>query len=56
MSLKDHSSSFDPLSFIKYMEDFGRAYRERAVELVSICREFVQLGEESISQDADLRM
>ncbi|KAN0130499.1 hypothetical protein V8E53_011585 [Lactarius tabidus] len=56
MSLKDHSPDFDPLSFIKYMENCGRAYRERAVELVSICREFVQLGEESISQDADLRI
>ncbi|KAI9448755.1 hypothetical protein BJY52DRAFT_1216206 [Lactarius psammicola] len=53
--LKDQSSNFDKLSFAKYMKDIGRAYRKQAMELVSICRTFVQVGERSISQDAHLR-
>ena len=51
----NHSSDFDPISFFKYMENSGRAYRKRAMELVSLCRVFVRLGEESVRQDADLR-
>lgn len=51
----DHSSDFDPISFLKYMEHSGRAYRKQATELVSLCRVFVRLGEDSVHQDADLR-
>ncbi|KAH9173176.1 hypothetical protein EDB89DRAFT_743725 [Lactarius sanguifluus] len=53
--LKDRSSRFDKLSFAKYMKNIGRAYRKQAMELVSICRTFVQAGERSVSQDADLK-
>ncbi|KAH9051166.1 hypothetical protein EDB83DRAFT_2398339 [Lactarius deliciosus] len=53
--LKDRSSHFDRLSFAKYMKNIGRAYRKQAMELVSICRTFVQAGERSVSQDADLK-
>ena len=53
--LMDHSSDFDPISFLKYMEHSGRAYRKQATELVSLCRVFVRLGEDSVHQDADLR-
>ncbi|KAH9051162.1 hypothetical protein EDB83DRAFT_2522258 [Lactarius deliciosus] len=48
-------SDFDKLSFAKYMKNIGRAYRKQAMELVSICRTFVQAGERSVSQDADLK-
>ncbi|KAH8993689.1 hypothetical protein EDB92DRAFT_1944383 [Lactarius akahatsu] len=53
--LKDRSSDFDKLSFAKYMKNIGRAYRKQAMELVSICRTFIQAGERSVSQDADLK-
>jgi hypothetical protein len=51
----DHSSDFDPISFLRYMEHSGRAYRKQATEIVSLCRVFVRLGEDSVRQDADLR-
>jgi hypothetical protein len=51
------NQKFDKLSFVKYMKNIGRAYRKQAMELVSICRVFVQVqvGELSVSQDAALR-
>ena len=55
MTSMTHSSNFDPISFLKYMEHSGRAYRKQAMELVSLCRVFVRLGEDSVRQDADLR-
>lgn len=48
-------TNLDKLSFAKYMKNIGRAYRKQAMELVSACRTFVQAGDRSISQDADLR-
>ena len=35
-------SHFDKLSFVKYVKDIGRDYREQAIKLVSFCRTFVQ--------------
>ena len=52
---KSQTSNLDKLSFAKYMKNIGRAYRKQAMELVSTCRTFVQAGDRSISQDADLR-
>ena len=52
---KNQSPKFDALSFAMYMKNTGRAYRKRSMELISICRSFVQAGEQSVSQDADLR-
>ena len=52
---KNQSSNLDKLSFVKYMKNIGRAYRKQAMELVSTCRTLVRVGEQSISQDADLR-
>ncbi|KAI9439129.1 hypothetical protein H4582DRAFT_118549 [Lactarius indigo] len=49
------SKVFDKLSFAKYMKNIGRAYRKQAMELISTCRTFVQAGEGSASQDADLK-
>ncbi|KAH9058111.1 hypothetical protein EDB87DRAFT_952465 [Lactarius vividus] len=46
---------FDKFSFLKYMKNVGRAYRKQAMELISICRFFVQAGERSVRQDAHLR-
>jgi hypothetical protein len=51
----NHSPDFDPIAFYKYMEHSGRAYRKQATEIVSLCRIFARLGEESVRQDADLR-
>ncbi len=33
---------FDKLSFVRYMKNIGREYREQAIKLVTICRTFVQ--------------
>ncbi|KAF8266956.1 hypothetical protein EI94DRAFT_1701389 [Lactarius quietus] len=52
---KNQLPNLDKLAFTKYMKNIGRAYRKQAMELISICRTFVQAGERSISQDADLR-
>ncbi|KAI0288281.1 hypothetical protein BC826DRAFT_1107873 [Russula brevipes] len=38
----DQSLKFDRLSFLKYMKNIGGAYRKQAIELISICRDFVQ--------------
>ncbi|KAH9058141.1 hypothetical protein EDB87DRAFT_1744395 [Lactarius vividus] len=54
MSAQNHPSDFDALSFIKYMKNIGRAYRKQATELVSICRLFARVGEQSPRQHADL--
>lgn len=52
---KNSLSNLDTLSFAKYMKDIGRAYRKQAMELITICRTFVQVGERSVPQDAHLR-
>ncbi|KAN0133582.1 hypothetical protein V8E53_008750 [Lactarius tabidus] len=52
---KNQTPNLDKLSFAKYMKNIGRAYRKQAMELVSVCRTFVQAGDRSIPQDADLR-
>ena len=49
------NQKIDKLSFVKYMKNVGRAYRKQAMELVSICRIFVQVGGLHVCQDGDLR-
>ena len=49
------SPMFDKLSFIKYMKNIGRAYRNQATVLVSICRYFVQTQAQTPGSDAELR-
>jgi hypothetical protein len=48
-STKSHGqpSRLDTLSFAKYMKNVGRAYRKQAMELISICRLFVQAQKQS---------
>ena len=52
---KDHPPNLDKLAFAKYMKNIGRAYRKQAMELVTTCRALVQVGEQSDSQNVDLR-
>lgn len=49
------SSKFDKFSFIKYMKNIGRAYRKQALELISICRNFVRTQEQTPESCAELR-
>jgi hypothetical protein len=49
------SSTFDASSFTKYMKNTGRAYRNRALALISICRTFVQTQEQTPESCAVLR-
>ena len=53
---KGQLSNFDKLSFVRYMKNIGRAYRKQAVELVSLCRTFVQAQEQSPESSDNLRM
>ena len=55
-SAKDLHPKFDKFAFVRYMKNVGRAYRTRATELISICRIFVQAGEQTPDPDAELRM
>jgi hypothetical protein len=48
-------SHIDSVPFVKYMKDTGRAYRKRATELISLCRTFVQVQEQTPGSDAKLR-
>jgi len=47
------SSRFDKWSFLKHMNTCGTAYRNRAMELIAICREFY-LAAKQVFQDAEL--
>src|SRR6267154_3008718 len=46
---------FDNLSFVKEMKDNGREYRNQAIELISICQNFVQAQNQSRSSYDELR-
>jgi hypothetical protein len=48
------AEKFDPLSFRKFMNDFGKAYHNQAMELIAICRLFSQVARQVPAQDADL--
>ncbi|KAI0251685.1 hypothetical protein BJV78DRAFT_417870 [Lactifluus subvellereus] len=48
-------SRFDRLGFVKYMKNIGRVYRKQAMELVSICRLFVQAEKQTFDSDMKLR-
>jgi hypothetical protein len=45
------ADKFDKLSFQRYMNDHGRAYRNQAMELISICRLFSLAAEKVFIQD-----
>lgn len=36
--------TFDKLSFQRYMDKYGAAYRNQAMELISLCRFFSFIG------------
>ena len=42
---------FDPYSFVKYIGRIGRAYQRRAIELVIICRLFVETSPQEDQYD-----
>lgn len=46
---------FDPYSFVKYIKAIGRAYQRQAIELVSICRLFVESSPENDQHDAKFK-
>jgi hypothetical protein len=46
---------FDKLSFVKYVKDAGREYRQQAVKLISICRDFVLAKKQTRSSYDELR-
>ena len=43
---------FDKRAFLKYVRDIGRPYRKRAVELVKICRTFVEAQDQEQAFDS----
>ncbi|KAI0251689.1 hypothetical protein BJV78DRAFT_418061 [Lactifluus subvellereus] len=43
---------FDPLSFKRYFRNIGRAYQRQAIELVNICRFFVEASSQELQHDA----
>ena len=49
-------SRFHPSSFVKYMKNSGRVYRNQALTLISRCRIFVQSQEQNPDSDASLRL
>ena len=46
---------FNPYSFIKYIKFIGRAYQRQAIELVMICRLFVEVSPQEDQQDAQFK-
>ena len=46
---------FDPYSFVKYIKAIGRAYQRQAIELVTICRIFVEVSPEEDQHDAKFK-
>jgi hypothetical protein len=46
---------FDTLAFVKYVKNIGAYYRKQAIELVSICRTFVQAQEQTPKSYSILR-
>jgi len=50
----DTPGQFDEFRFRRRMKKLGKAYRNRAIELIAICRLFSQAAEQGFMQDADL--
>lgn len=46
---------FDPFSFVKYIRLIGRAYQRQAIELVTICRLFVEVSPQDDEHDATFK-
>ncbi len=46
---------FDPYSFVKYVAATGRAYQRQAIELVVICRLFMQASPQSVQHDVQFK-
>jgi len=51
------SSQFDKKSYLRYMDNNGRAYRYRAMQIISLCRTFFGASEQDFdfNQDTELR-
>ncbi|KAI0263584.1 hypothetical protein BC834DRAFT_886455 [Gloeopeniophorella convolvens] len=47
---------FDAYSFVKYIKNIGRAYQRQAVELVNICRLFVEASPQTERHDATFKL
>ena len=50
------SSSFDRDSFLKYMNNIGRSYRNQAMCSISICQTFIQAEKQTFCSLDELRM
>ncbi|KAF8266954.1 hypothetical protein EI94DRAFT_99219 [Lactarius quietus] len=46
---------FDPYSFVKYIRDIGRAYQRQAIEIVTICRTFVQVSPQAYQHETKFK-
>ena len=46
---------FDKLSFVKYVKDIGREYKQQAIKLVSFCRSFSQAQAQTRSSYDEFR-
>jgi hypothetical protein len=46
---------FDRLSFVKYVKNIGRDYRQQAIKLVSVCRTFAQAQKQTRSSYDEFR-
>ena len=46
---------FDGHTFVKYVKNVGTSHRKQTMELISICRTFVQAQEQTLSSGNDLR-
>ena len=46
---------FDPFSFVKYVKVIGRGYQRQAIELVMICRLFVEISPQGDQHDAKFK-
>ncbi|KAI0285696.1 hypothetical protein BC826DRAFT_1178943 [Russula brevipes] len=51
---QSRSHPFDIAAFLKYMDDYGRAYRNQAMELIDLFRLFVLAASQHFAQDAEL--
>ena len=51
---KDSSSTFDEKSFRDNVQDLGRAYRHRGIELIKICQTLSAASPQRFEQDVKL--
>ncbi|KAH9965839.1 hypothetical protein BC827DRAFT_772497 [Russula dissimulans] len=48
-------SRFDKKAYLRYMNNRGRAYRYRAMQIISLCRTFSEASKQDFDQDTELK-